>query len=41
MGLAIPFEQSATLYAPEISIRDIKVVNASFSQLDIFVECGY
>ncbi|HEY5715893.1 MAG TPA: LEA type 2 family protein [Psychromonas sp.] len=37
MGLAIPFEKSATLYAPEISIRDIKVVNASFSQLDILL----
>ncbi len=37
MGLAIPFEKSATLYAPEIKIRDVKVVNASFSQLDILL----
>lgn len=35
MGLAIPFEQSATLYVPEITIADLNVVNASFSQLDI------
>ena len=35
MGLAIPFERSSTIYIPEVSIADLKVVNASFSQLDI------
>ena len=37
MGLTIPFEQSATLYAPKISIGDIKIVHASFKQLDILL----
>jgi len=37
MGLAIPFEKSATLYVPEIKIIDFKVVNASFTQLDIIL----
>lgn len=35
LGLPIPFEKSATLYIPEVTIADMKVVNASFSQLDI------
>ncbi|MGB5446840.1 MAG: LEA type 2 family protein, partial [Psychromonas sp.] len=37
MGIAIPFQKSATLYAPEIKIRDFKVVNATFNQLDILL----
>jgi LEA14-like dessication related protein len=37
MGLTIPFEQSATLYVPEISIKDVEIVNGSFSQLDILL----
>lgn len=37
LGLAIPFEKSATLYVPEITVADLKVVNASFSQLDIIL----
>jgi LEA14-like dessication related protein len=37
MGLAIPFEKSATLYVPEIKISDVQVINASFSQLDILL----
>jgi LEA14-like dessication related protein len=37
MGLTIPFEKSATLYVPEISIKDVKIVNSSFSQLDILL----
>ena len=35
LGLSIPFEKSATLYVPTVSIADLEVVNASFSQLDI------
>jgi LEA14-like dessication related protein len=37
MGLTIPFEKSATLYVPEISIKEVKIVNGSFSQLDILL----
>lgn len=37
MGLTIPFEKSATLYVPEISIKDVKIVNGGFSQLDILL----
>lgn len=37
MGLAIPFEQSATLYVPEIKISDLQVVKASFNQVDILL----
>ncbi|WP_160061683.1 LEA type 2 family protein [Psychromonas sp. L1A2] len=37
LGLAIPFERSATIYIPEVSIADLKVVNASFSELDIIL----
>jgi len=37
MGLTIPFEKSATLYVPEVKIRDLKVTNASFAQLDIML----
>lgn len=37
MGLTIPFEESSTLYVPEISIRDIKVVNASLEQFEILL----
>ncbi|MFT6927067.1 MAG: LEA14-like dessication related protein [Psychromonas sp.] len=37
MGLTIPFEKSATLYVPDVSIKDVKIVNGSFSQLDILL----
>jgi LEA14-like dessication related protein len=37
MGLQIPFERSDTLYVPEISIADVKVVNVDLSQLDILL----
>lgn len=37
MGLAIPFEKSATLYVPEIKVADVQVKEASFSQLDILL----
>jgi len=37
LGLAIPFERSSTIYIPEVSIADLEVVNASFSQLDIIL----
>jgi len=35
LGLAIPFEKSATLYVPTVSIADLKIANATFNQLDI------
>ena len=35
MGLAIPFEQSSTLYVPEVSIADLEVINADFDKLDL------
>jgi LEA14-like dessication related protein len=35
MGLAIPFEQSATIFIPEITNIDLKVIKANFKQLDI------
>jgi len=35
MGVAIPFEQSATLYVPQVSIADLEVINADFDKLDI------
>jgi LEA14-like dessication related protein len=37
LGLAIPFEKSATLYVPTVSIADLKIANATFSQLDIIL----
>jgi len=37
MGLAIPFEESATLYVPEISIDGIEVISANFTQLDMLL----
>ncbi|RBW41730.1 hypothetical protein DS885_16065 [Psychromonas sp. B3M02] len=37
LGLSIPFEKSATLYVPTVSVADLEVVNASFSQLDIIL----
>lgn len=37
MGLTIPFEKSATLYVPEISIKEVKIVKGSFSQVDILL----
>ncbi|ABM04463.1 Water Stress and Hypersensitive response [Psychromonas ingrahamii 37] len=37
MGLTIPFEKSATLYVPEISIKEVKMVKGSFTQLDILL----
>lgn len=35
IGLAIPFEKSATLYVPTVSIADLKVINATFNELNI------
>ncbi|MFT4835548.1 MAG: LEA14-like dessication related protein [Psychromonas sp.] len=37
MGLNISFEQSATLYVPEISIKELEIVNRNFTQLDILL----
>ena len=35
MGLSIPFEESATLYVPEIKVGDVKVNSATFEKVDI------
>lgn len=35
MGLTIPFERSATLYVPDVTINDLQVNSATFSELDI------
>jgi len=35
MGLTIPFEKSATLYLPDVTINDLQVNSATFSELDI------
>tara|TARA_R110001583_G_scaffold38455_2_gene124284 strand:+ start:1749 stop:2543 length:795 start_codon:yes stop_codon:yes gene_type:complete len=37
MGLVLPFEKSDTFYIPEISIADVKVVNANLSQLNVLL----
>ena len=38
LGLSIPFEQSNTLYAPHLSILDMEVIRANFTQLDIILK---
>jgi len=38
MGLTIPFEQSNTLFVPELDVIDMKVLNANFTQLDILLK---
>jgi len=37
LGVDLPFEKSATLYVPDIKVREMKVVNASFEQLDLLL----
>lgn len=37
MGLVVPFEKSDTLYVPDISVADVKVVNASLSDLQLLL----
>lgn len=38
MGLPIAFEKSDTLYAPSLTVMDMEVVNASFTQLDLMLK---
>ncbi|MEH6452121.1 MAG: LEA type 2 family protein [Psychromonas sp.] len=38
MGLSIPFEKSDTIYVPEVTINDFKVVNASMDKLEILLD---
>ncbi|GLS89504.1 hypothetical protein GCM10007916_05710 [Psychromonas marina] len=35
MGFTIPFEKSATLYVPDVTINDLQVNSATFNELDI------
>lgn len=37
MGLSVPFEKSATLYVPDVTISDVKVVEASFDNLELLL----
>ncbi|WP_413699526.1 LEA type 2 family protein [Psychromonas sp. KJ10-10] len=37
MGLVVPFEKSDTLYVPDISIADVKIINASLSNLELLL----
>jgi len=37
MSIPIPFEESGTLYVPDIKVRDLKVANASFEKLDFLL----
>lgn len=37
MGLTIPFEKSATLYVPEVTINDLQVNKADFNEMDLLL----
>jgi len=37
MNIPIPFEESGTLYVPDITVRELKVANASFEKLEFLL----